>query len=486
MALLIRRAQVAGKMMDVRVAGGRISSVGPSISPRSGDELIEARGGALIPGLHDHHIHLRAWAAARESVFVGPSAVAGVSGLAAALRQAPAGSDGWIRAVGYHESVAGSLDRHMLDRLVPDRPVRLQHRSGILWVLNSPAMLLVGADADTSPGIERAADNQTTGRFWRMDGWLAERLARVASLHGPAGVGRERFQSALAALSEEAASRGVTGWTDATPGSDGEASELHEAAAAGAIRQRLHLMTGPGAQHSARGCTSPGPVKILLDDTALPSLEWLSQVVSNARLQRRSVAVHCVTSAQLALAVAAFESSAAGTTDGKEGPREGDRIEHGAIIPPDFLQLLAERRLTVVTQPNFVFERGDEYLAEVEPEELPHLWRLRSLLESRVPVAAGTDAPFGSADPWLAIRASMRRLSRSSRVVGGTETVDWRSAIRLWLGIATAPVVSRRVAPGQPADLVLLRQPLPAALDGDDPVEVGATLIGGEPVFSVA
>ena len=34
----------------------------------------------------------------------------------------------WLRGTGYHESVAGELDRHALDRWVPARPVRVQHR----------------------------------------------------------------------------------------------------------------------------------------------------------------------------------------------------------------------------------------------------------------------------------------------------------------------------------------------------------------------
>ena len=52
----------------------------------------------------------------------------------------PVGADGWVRAVGYHEAVAGPLDRAALDEVSPPVPVRVQHRSGVLWTLNSAGL----------------------------------------------------------------------------------------------------------------------------------------------------------------------------------------------------------------------------------------------------------------------------------------------------------------------------------------------------------
>jgi predicted amidohydrolase YtcJ len=484
-ALIIRAANVRGTACDVRVEGDRITDVAPMVASVRGDDEIDAQGGALIPGLHDHHIHLRAWAASRESVFVGPCVVKGEQRLAAALREAGTGHDGWVRAVGYHESVAGSLDRDFLDRLAPDRPVRVQHRSGALWMLNSPALKLVGADDDLSAGIERSADGRATGRLWRMDDWLADRLARSSRTGGRTVSRSDWFGSAVAALSETAAARGVTGWTDATPDRDErETALLFEAAASGSITQRLHLMQPLEAEDQDHAAGRAGPVKVLLDDMTLPTLEWLSGVVSAAHRQQRAVAVHCVTTSQLALAVSAFECSAGQPPAQTETDREGDRIEHGAVIPAGFLPLMADHRLTVITQPNFVYERGDDYLSEVEGAELQDLWRARSLIAAGVPLAAGTDAPFGSPDPWLAVRASMRRKTRSGSVLKGGEVLDWSRALGLWLGDALSPAVPREVSPGQRGDLVLLGAGLPEALDGQDPVDVRATVIKGEVAFT--
>jgi len=437
-----------------------------------GEAELDARHGEVIAGLHDHHLHLRALVAAGRSVMVGPPLVRDPAGFAVALSAAAAARPPgeWVRAVGYHESVAGDLDRKVLDGVVADRPVRVQHRSGALWVCNSAGLGALGADAVTAPGIERDDHGQPTGRLWRMDAWLAGRLG--ASGSDDAGA------EGLAALSATAAAAGVTGWTDATPGrSDGEARTLADAVANGLVSQRLHLMVAPttsvGVVEDLEGVAgvTAGPVKFLLDDTDLPALDDLAGWIGRAHGTARAVAVHCVTRVQLVLTIAALE--VAGTVP-------GDRIEHGAVIPAEVLPRLAGWGLTVVTQPNFVDERGDQYLAEVSPADLPDLWRGRSLVDAGVGVAAGTDAPFGSPDPWLAVRAAVRRRTSSGKSLGAAEAVDPHVALQWWGGSASVPGRSRRIEPGAPADLVVLGAPLLAALEGDGPVPVQATVIAGE------
>ena len=69
-ALLIRRAEVDGRLIDVHCAGGIVTPIGAA-SAGGADVVIDAGGGALLPGLHDHHVHLLAMAAARASLDVG-------------------------------------------------------------------------------------------------------------------------------------------------------------------------------------------------------------------------------------------------------------------------------------------------------------------------------------------------------------------------------------------------------------------------------
>ena len=72
-----RRAEVDGAIVDVRCAGGCVTDVAPSVP--AADVVVDADGGALLPGLHDHHIHLFALAAARTSIDLASGDVGGRS-----------------------------------------------------------------------------------------------------------------------------------------------------------------------------------------------------------------------------------------------------------------------------------------------------------------------------------------------------------------------------------------------------------------------
>ena len=438
---------------DVRLAAGLIAECGPGLRPEPGEAVMEAAGGVLLPGLHDHHVHLRALAAAAASVSAGPPLTRTGAELAARFRAAdadlPAGA--WLRAVGYHESVAGALDRDVLDRILPRRPLRVQHRTGALWMVNSLAVAQLGLDRCELSGVERDDAGRPTGRLWRMDRWLADRVPGVSV--------------DLGAISRKAASLGITGFTDATPGAtDADLAFL----AAAPIAQRLCCMAPPGVGPPP-GTVSVGPVKVMLDDTALPLPAELARLIAGAHAAGRPAAVHCVTRVQFVVTLTALLLA---------GRLPGDRIEHGAVIGADSLPDL--RGLTVVTQPHFVAERAEQYAADVPADDLPDLWRLRSLIDAGADVAAGSDAPFGSEDPWHVMRAAVRRPARFA----AGEAVAPARALALFLGEPAAPGTQRVVAPGRPADLALLRAGPLDVLDSLGSDLVAATFIGGELAYA--
>lgn len=455
--LLIVGGEVGGRAgVDVRVGGGVVTEVGPGLRPAAGEEVLDARGGAVIPGLHDHHVHLLALAAARASVAVGPPEVRDATAFAGRLRAAVAAGPpgGWVRATGYHESVAGPLDRDALDAVVGDAPVRVQHRTGTLWVLSSAALRLAGVDACELPGVERDAGGRPTGRLWRMDGWLRHAVPPV--------------DLDLAAVGRNAAAAGITGFTDATPQRAGG-----ELGALAALPQRVHVMGPPGLALPTGSRLTVGPVKVILHDDDLPAPGDLAATVRAAHADGRPIAVHCVTRVQLVVTLLALDEA---------GPRSGDRVEHASVVPGELVPELRRLGVTVVTQPGFVAERGDEYARDVDPDDLPHLYRLRSLLDAGVPTAGSTDAPFGRPDPWAAMAVAVDRRTAAGRVLGDDERVDRAIALALFLGCAEAPTTPRTVAPGAPADLCVLAVPLTAALARLSAEAVAATVVAGEVV----
>lgn len=462
--LVLRDVEVAGTRTDVVVADGLIRSVEADTPAPPGATVVEGEGGALLPGLWDHHLHLLALAATARSVAAGPPDVTDRAGLAAALADAVRHRPGeWVRAVGYHESVAGELDRDALDALCPDAPVRVQHRSGALWVLNSEAIRRLDLEDEHRPGVERDAAGRVTGRLYGLDRWLRDRL-------GPTG---EDPPPDLAAVGRRLARHGVVGVTDATPYErSGDLDLLAGAVASGALPQRVVVTGGPAlAGHPAPPGLARGPVKLRLADHALPSLDELVGWVQVAHAAERPVAVHCVTREALVLTLAALDEA---------GSRPGDRIEHGAVVLPDLHEPLRRHRLTVVTQPGFVAERGDRYLVEVDPDDRPHLYPCGGLLRAGVAVAGSTDAPFGDPDPWRAIAAAATRRTAAGATVGAEEAVGPARALDLFLGAPDDPGgPPRRVEPGAAADLVLLGNPRAAVLEDPAAAVVRATIVDG-------
>jgi predicted amidohydrolase YtcJ len=454
---LLHDVEVDGHRVDVLVAGTHVAAVEPVGSLRNADLVVDGEGGALIPGLHDHHVHLMAMAAARRSIDVSGD-------LDTALRAAHAevAPGAWLRAVGYDDDAHGPLDRARLDALAPGRPVRVQHRSGALWVLSSAALEAVGADDQA--GLESDGDGRLTGRAFRADGWLRTRV--------PIDDG---VVDDLPAVGQRLASFGVTGVTDCTPSSSAADFEvLASAASSGALPFTVATTGGPAlADVAPPRPLHVGPVKVVVEDHDLPPVEQLVDMYRRAHDNRRSVAVHCVTAAALALALAAWDET---------GAVDGDRVEHASIAPIEAVARLAERGVAVVTQPAFIASRGDAYLRTVDAVDVPDLYRCASLLAGGVEVGGSTDAPFGPDDPWVAIRAARDRTTADGAVVGAAEAVDARTALALFLAPLERPGgPPRRVAPHARADLCLLDRPLAAALEAPSRDAVVATFHAGEP-----
>ena len=456
--LLLRNGEVASRpATDVRLAHGRVTEVGRSLHPAPGEAVLDVAGGAVLPGLCDSHLHLMALAAARGSVRCGPPHVGDPGQLAAALAAASPSPDGWVRAVGYAESVAGLLDAPALDRLHGTRPVRLQHRSGAMWTVNSLGAELLGLAGADHPGVERTLDGTPTGRLWRADDWLRSRLPAPAP-PDLGGVG-----DALAGL-------GITSVTDATPDlDDGALAILRAAVRSRALPQRVHLLGAPLESEELGDRVTTGPYKLVLSDSALPDLDTLVARIATVHATGRAVAVHCVTREALVLLVAALRIT---------GARAGDRLEHAALVPPELVPELAETGLRVVTQPGFLADRGDDYLADVPPADRPDLYRCASLLGADVPVALSSDAPYGPVDPWAVIAAAAGRRTRSGAVVGAAERIPASRALAAYLAEPDDPGgPPRRVAPGL-EDVVVLDRPLAQLLSAPEAAAVRLVVVG--------
>lgn len=350
-------AGAGSNRLDCRIRDGVVAELAPDL-PSDGAKVIDAAGGALLPGLADHHLHLFAMAAARRSVDV-----TGVA-LETALDRP---GDRLLRIIGADRE----WTRAGLDALWPHRPVHVQHRSGALWTLNSAALGLLAGPV--------SAEERCTGQFWRASARLHALLPRGApdELEGVGAV--------LAAL-------GVTHVTDATP--DADPASLR-------VPQRVLSLARGGA----------GPRKIVLPDHEPIDLDSLIGAVRSAHAENRGVALHAVTAPALATAVAALNDA---------GVHADDRVEHAGVCDDDLAARVADLGVVVVTQPTIFWRRGASFRAEAEPHERDILWRYGGLLRAGIRVAVSSDAPYGDADPGLTMHAAATRDDPAERVAPET------------------------------------------------------------------
>ena len=212
----------------VAVKDGRIRAVGSEdqIGDLRGDntEVVDLRGGMLLPGFQDAHIHpvgggLDMLACDLHDLHSLEDYLDAIRTYAAANPHKE-----WIMGGGWAMDVfpGGTPTKDLLDAIVPDRPVYLPNRDGHSAWVNSKALELAGITKDTpDPGdgrIERTPGGEPSGTLHEGAGDVVEGLTPTPTL-------QERHDGLLRAQ-EYLHSLGITAWQDAIIGTFGWADNL--------------------------------------------------------------------------------------------------------------------------------------------------------------------------------------------------------------------------------------------------------------------
>ncbi|MGB6838586.1 MAG: amidohydrolase [Dehalococcoidia bacterium] len=483
----------------VAVRAGRIAAVGSEgeVAPLRTAEtrLVDCRGEALLPAFIDAHGHLLAYAASLLSVDCTPAAVASIADIQRAVRQRAEATpeERWIRAFGYEETALAEgrhPNRHDLDAAAPRHPVRLIHRNGHACVLNSLALRLadIGPATEEPPGgyMERDLDSgEPTGLLLEMEELVQQAVPPLAHQELAEGVRRagERF------LSE-----GITALQDATHTNGRAEWELFaRLRREGVLPLAVTLMEGfehlgemPEAEEAIG--LRRGPLKIMvseLGDHIHPDEAQLARMVWEAHRAGRQVAIHAVEERAVSAATAAIAEAVS------RQPRahHRHRIEHCGLLPPSLERRLAEVEALVVTQPSFLYHRGDRYLARVAPEKRSRLYAIRSLSRAGVTVAAGSDCPLVPPGALRGVAAATGRRAASGVTLVQEEAIDVTQALRMHtIDAAYAAFQEEQrgsICPGLQADLVLLSaDPESVPAEKLPELQVQWTMIDGEPVWA--
>ncbi len=476
--MLLIDARVGGRLVDIAVDGGRIASVVPAGTDRSGETL--ALGGrVVIPGLWDEHVHLGQWASGRQRIDVSTATSAAEA--ADRIRAAVAGTTELPLVVGYG----------FRDGLWPDAPTAelLDDAAG------SVPTVLISADIHAvwlnSAALRRFDHSDHPTGLLREDPAFAVTRALGA-------VGDDVLDGWVLEAAAAAASRGVVGVVD-----------LEMDWNAGAWRRRRHagfdslrVEFGVYRQHLDRAIdermrsgdaldelVTVGPFKILTDGSlntrtaycydpypgvdgpdahgllTVPPEELLPLLVkaTNAGF---APAVHAIGDRANALALDALAQ--AGPLD-RFGVHA--RMEHAQLLAVEDLPRFAELGLVASVQPDHAMDDRD--VAEHHwAGRTDRAFALRSLLDAGARLTFGSDAPVSPLDPWNTMAAAVGR-SRDGRE-------PWHPEQRVTVDEALAASTRTTIAPGQPADLVVLDgDPWAASVEELRRMPVAATMLAG-------
>jgi predicted amidohydrolase YtcJ len=485
--------------------------------------VVDARGGLVLAGFEDAHIHLLSGARGLDEVDLFPAAdVARILDLIRAHAAAHPDA-GWVTGHGwlYVPFPGGLPTRQQLDAAVPDRPAWMTCYDGHTGWVNSAGLAAAGIDRNTPdpPGgmiVRDPATGEPTGALKEAAVDLIDRLLPKPSPDDDLAGLRRTIRALQAA--------GITAVQDAWAAPDElplwrrllEAGEL-------SIRVRLALQMSPDVtleqwrrrldEYEAiafpmRGglWLSAGILKAFADgvvesrtaamlapyegDTSSGHPEWspdkLDAFVREADDRSWQLEIHAIGDRAVRMALDAFERAASAN-----GPRaRRHRVEHVETIDAADIPRFGRQGVIASMQPYHADPSPNQislWAGNIGPERASRAWPWASILRHGGTVALGSDWSVVPFDPFIALNSAVNR-----QTVGGEPPGGWLPAERLTLpealsaytlGSARAAWADGRrgtVAPGLDADLVVLdRDLLAAGASAIIGTNIRLTVIGG-------
>ena len=452
----------------VRVSNGTVTAVGPAGSEPAGRlagaEPVDLRGGTLLPGFIDAHVHpVFAGDQMCRCDLTGVKTAAEYAEIIAAYAAAHPDAD-WITGGGWSmEAFPGGVpNKELLDRVTGDRPAFLPNRDGHGAWVNSRALALAGIDAatpDPADGrIERDAAGEPVGMLQEGAQQLVARLVPATT--------EDDWYAGLLAGQEYLLSLGITGWQDAIvgrhPGLPDPIGAYLRAASAGTLKANVvgamwwdrergieqvaelierrregqagrfkatsvkMMLDGVAENHTAamlepyldgHGCATQTSGLDFIDPDELPRFV--------TALDREGFQVHFHALGDRAVRNALDAIQAAREANGSTGQRH--HLAHLQVVHPDDIPRFAELSATANIQPLWAMHEP-----QMDELTIPFLGERRSgwqypfgsLLAAGAPLCAGSDWSVSSPDPLAGAHVAVNR-SRPAES-GGSPT--WGTA----------------------------------------------------------
>ncbi len=489
-SVLLRRVRIveltgaaAAGPTDLLIENGVITALAAGFRRPAGVAEIDGAGRWAIPGLWDAHVHVAQWVRTARMLELGAAASA-EDVLDVVGRHIARSSDDGRVVLGFGYRSAGwprLATVAELDAVSGGRPVALVSGDAHNGWLNTTAFVLLGVPARTGPVSEHE--------------WF-ELLRRLDDLPGAAPAAAD-FVAPLAEL----AGRGVTGLVDFE--FENTFLDWPGRIAAGADLLRVRCATYPHQLEQVRalglrsgdplpgtgGLAAMGPLKIISDGSLNSRTAWTREPYSDGPASAQQPCGQANYSlpelvdllgsgarAGLEVAVHAIGDRANGVAlDAIAATGARGSIEHAQLITDADIRRMAGLGVRASVQPAHLLDDRD-LTERVWGARAAMAFPLRTMLRAGVDLRFGSDAPVAPPDPWLAMATAVHR--------SGDERAGWYPEQSLTPREAlTASVDGRRLAPGQPGDVVLLDVD-PVALR-DDPAATASALRGVRPALTL-
>jgi predicted amidohydrolase YtcJ len=504
------------------IRDGRVVATGPArgIMTMKGPatQVLDLHGRTVIPGMIDAHVHLLNLGNSLRNVdLVGTTSYdAVVARVAARARETPAGT--WILGRGWDQNDWGDTrfpTHDALSRAVPDHPVVLTRIDGHATLVNAAAIKAASLSAQTkdpSGGrLERTADGTPTGV-------LVDAAMGLVNRHVPPA-SKDQMKTAVQAAIAEMNRWGLTSVHDAGVGR-GVIDVYEEVAREGRFDIRDYVMVanndaaidyylqrGPQlglydgrlwikaikiSADGALGSRGAALIEPYTDDAkntglALVPAGRVHDVAVKALRSGFQVNVHAIGDRANRTVLNEFEQA---LTDVPVQDHRF-RIEHAQIIHPDDVPRFAE--LGVIPSMQASHQTSDMYWAvnRLGPTRILGAYAWRSLLNSGVVIANGSDLPVERTNPLISFMASVSRQDAKGWPAGGwypEQRMTREEALKsMTIWAAYSGFMEKEVGslePGKLADFVVLDQDImrvPPELILN--TNVLSTYLGGKAVF---